>query len=57
MSGSLYSTSNLFLSILQNVYHCFMEYYESDDYSLSNMATKMKVKYDKYWGDFEAINP
>jgi hypothetical protein len=34
-----------------------MEYSESNDYSLSNMARKMIVKYDKYWGDFEAINP
>jgi hypothetical protein len=29
-----------------------MDYCESDDYSLSNMARKMKVKYDKYWRDF-----
>jgi hypothetical protein len=57
MSCSSYSTSNLFFDILQNVYHCLMEYCESDDYSLSNVTTKMKVKYDKYWGDFEAINP
>ena len=57
MSGSSYSTSNLFFETLQNVFHCLMDYCESDDYSLSNMANKMKVKYDKYWGDFEAINP
>ena len=57
MSGSTYSTSNLFFETLQNVFHCLMDYCESDDYSLSNMARKMKVKYDKYWGDFEAINP
>jgi hypothetical protein len=57
MSGSTYSTSNLFFETLQNVFHCSMDYCESDDYLLSNMARKMKVKYDKYWGDFEAINP
>ena len=57
MSGSTYSTSNLFFETLQNVFHCLMDYCESDDYLLSNMARKMKVKYDKYWGDFEAINP
>ena len=56
MSGSSYSTSNLFFETLQNVFHCLMDYCESDDYSLSNIARKMKVKYDKYWGDFEAIN-
>jgi hypothetical protein len=53
--GSSYSTSNLFFDILQNIYHCLMEYCDSDDYSLSNMATKMKVKYDKDCGDFKAI--
>jgi hypothetical protein len=57
MSGSTYSTSNLFFETLQNVFHCLMDYCESDDYLLSSMARKMKVKYDKYWGDFEAINP
>jgi hypothetical protein len=57
MSGSTYSTSNLFFEILQNVFHCLMDCCESDDYLLSSMARKMKVKYDKYWGDFEAINP
>jgi hypothetical protein len=57
MSGSTYSTSNLFFETLQNVFHCLVDYCESDDYLLSSMARKMKVKYDKYWGDFEAINP
>jgi hypothetical protein len=57
MSGSTYSTSNFFFETLQNGFHCLMDYCESDDYLLSNMARKMKVKYDKYWGDFEAINP
>jgi rRNA maturation endonuclease Nob1 len=55
MSGSLYSTSNLYFSILQNVYHDLIEHCESDDYSLSNMATKMKVKFDKYWGEIYLI--
>jgi hypothetical protein len=57
MSGSSYSTSNLFFETLQNVFHCLMEYSESDDYSLSNITRKMIGKYDKYWGDFKAINP
>jgi hypothetical protein len=33
------------------------EYSESSDPLLSTMANKMKVKYDKYWGDVEKINP
>jgi hypothetical protein len=57
MSGSSYSTFNLFFSILKNVYHCLMEYCENNNYSLSNITTTMKEKYNKYWGDFEAINP
>ena len=28
----------------------------SDDFELSLMATKMKAKYDKYWGDPEKMN-
>jgi len=57
ISGSLYSTSNIYFNILQKVYNCLMEYCDSDDYLLSSMAIKMKIKYDKYWGDFEKINP
>jgi hypothetical protein len=56
MSGSLYSTFNLYFSILQNVYHCLMEYCESDDYSLSN-GNKNVNENNKFSGDFEAINP
>lgn len=33
-----------------------MEYCDSDDCLLSSMAIKMKMKYDKYLGDFEKIN-
>jgi len=57
ISSSLYSTSNIYFGILQKVGNCLMEYCESDDDLLSFMATKMKMKYDKCWGDFEKINP
>jgi len=57
ISGSLYSTSNMYFSILQKVYNCLIEYCDSDDILLSAMAIIMKMKYDKYWGDFEKINP
>jgi len=36
---------------------CLIEYCGSDDDMLSTMAFRMKLKYDKYWGDFEKINP
>jgi hypothetical protein len=57
ISGSMYSTSNLFFDILCSVHSCLTEYSESSDPLLSTMANKMKVKYDKYWGDVEKINP
>jgi len=57
ISGSSYSTSNNYFNILQNVYNTLIEYCKSDDDLLSSMAIKMKMKYDKYWGDFEKINP
>ena len=28
----------------------------SDDIEMSFMATKMKAKYDKYWGELEKMN-
>jgi hypothetical protein len=55
--GFLYSTSSMYFSILQKVYNCLTEYYDSDNILLSTMAIKVKTKYDKYWGDFEKINP
>jgi len=57
ISGSSYSTSNNYFNILQNVYNTLIEYCESDDDLLSFMAIRMKIKYNKYWGDFEKINP
>jgi hypothetical protein len=48
ISGSLYSTSNRYFSVLQKVYNCLTEYCDSEDILLSTMAIKMKMKYDKY---------
>jgi hypothetical protein len=56
ISASLYSTNNIYFSKLQKVYNCLMAYCGSDDDKLSDMAFRMKLKYDKYWGDFEKIN-
>jgi hypothetical protein len=57
ISGSLHSTSNLYFDVLYDVHSCLIEYSESSDPLLNTMANKMKVKYDKYWGDVEKINP
>jgi hypothetical protein len=57
ISGSLYSTSNIYFSILQKVYNCLTKYCDSDNILLSAMTIRIKMKYDKYWGDFEKITP
>ena len=51
ISGSLYTTSNLFFHEIFLVYRLLGEWIKSDDEELSKMAKKMKEKYDKYWGD------
>jgi uncharacterized membrane protein YjfL (UPF0719 family) len=48
ISSSLYSTSNMYFSILQKIYNCLTKYCDSDDILFSNMATKMKTKNDNY---------
>jgi hypothetical protein len=57
ISSSLHSTSNLYFDILCDVHSCLTEYSKSSDPLLNTMANRMKVKYDKYWGDVEKINP
>lgn len=57
ISGSLHSTSNLYFDVLCSIYSCLTEYSESSDPLLNTMANRMKMKYDKYWGDVEKINP
>jgi len=57
ISSSLHSTSNLYFDVLFSVYSCLTKYSESSDPLLNTMVNRMKVKYDKYWGDVEKINP
>lgn len=49
ISGSLYTTTNLFFHEIFMVYRLLSEWIKNDDEELSKMATKMKEKYDKYW--------
>ncbi|CAL1412563.1 unnamed protein product [Linum trigynum] len=58
VSGSKYITSNLFLPEVGNLYNLLRNWVIPDkkDYQLSFMATKMKQKYDKYWGDVDKMN-
>lgn len=55
VSGSLYVTSNLFFHELVNVAALLKESPISDDLDMCLMASEMKKKYDKYWGDPEKI--
>ena len=48
ISGTLYSTSNLYIQQLCTVRKNVLEYAQSPDPLMSSMASKMKVKYDKY---------
>ncbi|XP_062151830.1 zinc finger BED domain-containing protein RICESLEEPER 2-like [Alnus glutinosa] len=46
-----------FIKFLKVFYDVTMQILASfDDDKLSDMAFRMKLKYDKYWGDFEKIN-
>ncbi|CAL1385330.1 unnamed protein product [Linum trigynum] len=58
VSGSQYITSNLFLPEVGNLYNLLKSWMvvNNEDYQLSFMATKMKQKYEKYWGDVDKMN-
>ncbi|XP_048502686.2 zinc finger BED domain-containing protein RICESLEEPER 2-like [Beta vulgaris subsp. vulgaris] len=56
VSGSLYVTSNLFFHELVNVALLLKELESSEDFEMCVIASKMKEKYDKYWGDVEKMN-
>ncbi|XP_059453467.1 zinc finger BED domain-containing protein RICESLEEPER 2-like [Corylus avellana] len=56
ISGSLYSTANLFFQQLCSARRQVLNYAGSPDPLVSAMARQMKVKYDKYWENFEKIN-
>ncbi|CAN0875623.1 Zinc finger BED domain-containing protein RICESLEEPER 1 [Linum grandiflorum] len=56
VSGSSYVTSNLFFPEVVILYHLLKKWEGSPDYDLSLMASKMRIKYEKYWGDIEKMN-
>ncbi|XP_052297146.1 zinc finger BED domain-containing protein RICESLEEPER 2-like [Citrus sinensis] len=56
-SGSLYVTSNNFLRQLCLIHTQLQAWRDSKDLFLKIMAENMKKKYDKYWGNYETINP
>ncbi|KAL2237480.1 UNVERIFIED_CONTAM: Zinc finger BED domain-containing protein RICESLEEPER 2, partial [Sesamum indicum] len=56
ISGSSYVTSNIVFHEICEVDLLLRRWLNSDDVELSDMARKMKQKYDKYWGSIEKMN-
>ncbi|XP_059292201.1 zinc finger BED domain-containing protein RICESLEEPER 1-like [Lycium ferocissimum] len=54
--STLHVTSNFFFHELFNLQSIIVQYSNCSDSILTDMARKMKIKFDKYWGDFEDIN-
>ena len=49
--GLEYPTSNLFLPQLVHIKKLLDEKYMAENGFMHSMVKKMKVKFDKYWGD------
>jgi len=56
-SGTLHTTSNNFFHELCEIDSQLNYLARNSDSLLHKMATKMKSKYDKYWGNPDHINP
>ncbi|XP_057990566.1 zinc finger BED domain-containing protein RICESLEEPER 2-like [Hevea brasiliensis] len=55
-SGSRYVTSNIFFNEISSVDCLLQEWQGSDNMELACMGDRMKVKFDKYWGDPDKMN-
>ncbi|KAL4556060.1 hypothetical protein LXL04_038700 [Taraxacum kok-saghyz] len=56
ISGSRYVTSNTLFHEIIDVDSLLKKWIESTNSDFASMAKKMKVKYDKYWGDIGKTN-
>ncbi|KAJ7956761.1 Zinc finger BED domain-containing protein RICESLEEPER 2-like [Quillaja saponaria] len=57
ISGSLYVTSNTYFHDYHFILSKLQQWcLERKDLSLQSMASSMKLKHDKYWGDLDCIN-
>ena len=56
ISGSLYVTSNAFLSEICDLNDTLNHLHSSSDLSVINMSINMRQKFDKYWGDPTKMN-
>lgn len=55
-SGSLYVTSNTYFNALVTMHQFLNLMISSKDDCMSSMAMRVKMIYDKYWGQYEKIN-
>ncbi|XP_055960617.1 zinc finger BED domain-containing protein RICESLEEPER 2-like [Mercurialis annua] len=56
ISGSLYVTANNHLNEISDLCTILQDWIASSDLSLRLMGTKMKAKFDKYWGEPLVMN-
>ncbi|KAF2294845.1 hypothetical protein GH714_021438 [Hevea brasiliensis] len=56
ISGSRYVTSNIFFNEISSINCLLQEWQGSNDIELACMGDRMKVKFDKYWGDPNKMN-
>ncbi|XP_043818222.1 zinc finger BED domain-containing protein RICESLEEPER 2-like [Manihot esculenta] len=56
ISGSRYVTSNLFFSEVSDLAFILNQWINSNDLDMKSMGERMKVKFDKYWGDVDKMN-
>ena len=54
-SGTDYPTANLYFQGVSRIELLLLEEMESQDSFISNMAEKMKVKFDKYWDCYSVM--
>lgn len=56
MSGSLHVTSHSLFEVLTDVHCLFDGWQDCGDLDIISMTSKMKEKYNKYWGEGNKIN-
>ncbi|XP_028794972.1 zinc finger BED domain-containing protein RICESLEEPER 2-like [Neltuma alba] len=56
-SGSTTVTSNICFQNIVDVFTILNEHVDDPNSLLCEMAMRMKIKYDKYWGDLQTLNP
>ncbi|OAY60648.2 hypothetical protein MANES_01G057350v8 [Manihot esculenta] len=56
ISGSRYVTSNLFFSEVSDLAFILNQWISSNNLDMKSIGERMRVKFDKYWGDVNEMN-